>query len=31
VWLPVNPADLTRDRPPASPTSTAGDVVADVA
>jgi signal transduction histidine kinase len=31
VWLPVNPADLTRDRAPASPTSTAGDVVADVA
>jgi signal transduction histidine kinase len=31
VWLPVNPADLIRDRPPASPTSTAGDVVADVA
>jgi signal transduction histidine kinase len=31
VWLPVNPADLTRDRPPASPTSAAGDVVADVA
>jgi signal transduction histidine kinase len=30
VWLPVNPADLTRDRAPASPTSTAGDVVADV-
>jgi signal transduction histidine kinase len=31
VWLPVNPADLTRDRAPASPTSTAGGVVADVA
>lgn len=30
VWLPVNPADLTRDRP-TTPTSTAGDVVADVA
>jgi signal transduction histidine kinase len=29
VWLPVNPADLTRDRTPASPTSTAGDVTAD--
>ena len=29
VWLPVNPADLTRDRAPASPTSTAGDVTAE--
>jgi signal transduction histidine kinase len=29
VWLPVNPADLTRDRAPAGPASTAGDVTAD--
>jgi signal transduction histidine kinase len=29
VWLPVNPADLTRDRAPASAASAASDVVAD--
>jgi signal transduction histidine kinase len=29
VWLPVNPADLTRDRTPSGPIATATDAVAD--
>jgi hypothetical protein len=31
VWLPVNPADLTRERPGVGAGATTSDVVADVA